>query len=307
MTEQKNRIMTDEQTLSMQGYVTRDLDGKLSLFLNRPIRNIYGWWQSSKFREREHVLSESAFPALTWDDEPIEVEVTIKPHLTSDAEGEYNPQTRAWEALTPAMRTYCRNMRRTSHDGNVEDLLDRLFGPKCPPGGNSSNVGEIGKDCNVDSSEPKFKRCEKVITPSGKLCIIEDTHFENSSWLYLVDDPAQWVSESDLEPYTEPEEEASPNVNHSDINIDELVAKGCIPNPAKQFDNILKDSFQNERRLNIATQIISAILSNQMMLNNLAHGETTAEGVVKCIVNTTMMYTDALIAECEQTEKLKEN
>ena len=37
-----------------------------------------------------------------------------------------------------------------------------------------------------------------------------------------------------------------------------------------------------------------------MMLNNLAHGETTAEGVVKCIVDTTMMYTDALLAECEK-------
>ena len=38
------------------------------------------------------------------------------------------------------------------------------------------------------------------------------------------------------------------------------------------------------------------------MLNNLAHGETTADGVVRCIVNATMMYTDALIAECELTE-----
>lgn len=79
MTEQKNRIMTDEQTLSMQGYVARDPDGRLSFFLNRPIRNIYGWWQSSKFREREHELPESAFPALTWDDEPIEVELIINP------------------------------------------------------------------------------------------------------------------------------------------------------------------------------------------------------------------------------------
>lgn len=71
-------------------------------------------------------------------------------------------------------------------------------------------------------------------------------------------------------------------------------------NPDKQFDNTLKDSFSKERRLNIATRIMAAMLSNQMMLNNLAHGETTAEGVVKCIVDATMMYTDALIAECEE-------
>lgn len=68
----------------------------------------------------------------------------------------------------------------------------------------------------------------------------------------------------------------------------------------KQFDTILKDSFRNERRLNIATQIMSAILSNQRMLNNLAHGETTAEGVVKCVVDATMMYTDVLISACEK-------
>lgn len=70
--------MANEQTLSMQGYVTRDPDGKLSLFLNRPIRNIHGWWQSSNFREREHELPESAFPDMTWDDEPEPVEIVIK-------------------------------------------------------------------------------------------------------------------------------------------------------------------------------------------------------------------------------------
>lgn len=62
-----------------------------------------------------------------------------------ESEGEDNPQARAWEALTPAMRTYCCNIRRTSHDGNVEDLLDRLFGSKCLPDGNYSNIDEIGK------------------------------------------------------------------------------------------------------------------------------------------------------------------
>ena len=84
MTEQKNRIMKDEQTLSIQGYVTRDRDGRLSLLLNRPVRNIYGFWQSSKFREIEHELPESAFPALTWDDEPVEVEVLISRKLATN-------------------------------------------------------------------------------------------------------------------------------------------------------------------------------------------------------------------------------
>lgn len=83
-------------------------------------------------------------------------------------------------------------------------------------------------------------------------------------------------------------EEKSRNLSQETANCD------------KHFDNILKDSFRNERRLNIATQIMSSILSNQMMLNNLAHGETTAEDVVKCVVYATMMYTDALLSECEK-------
>lgn len=86
VTEQKNRIMTNEQTLSMQGYVTRDPDGRLSLFLNRPIRNTYEFWQSPKIREIEHELPESAFPDLTWDDEPIEVEILIRRKLNTNSD-----------------------------------------------------------------------------------------------------------------------------------------------------------------------------------------------------------------------------
>lgn len=86
MTEQKNRIMTNEQTLSMQGYVTRDPDGRFSLFLDRPIRNIYEFWQSPKLGEREHKLPESAFPDLTWDDEPMEVEILIRRKLNTNSD-----------------------------------------------------------------------------------------------------------------------------------------------------------------------------------------------------------------------------
>lgn len=94
-----------------------------------------------------------------------------------------------------------------------------------------------------------------------------------------------------------------------DAALQDLFGSKCLRNePASEpkfetdkcLDSIPKDSFRNERRLNIATQIMSSILSNQKMLNNLAHGETTIDGVVKCVVNATMMYTDALISECEK-------
>ena len=56
------------------------------------------------------------------------------------------------------------------------------------------------------------------------------------------------------------EEETSPNVNNSDIDIAELVAKGYVVDPAKQFDAILKDGFSKERRLNIAAQMMQGLI-----------------------------------------------
>lgn len=54
----------------------------------------------------------------------------------------------------------------------------------------------------------------------------------------------------------------------------------------KQFDNILKDSFQNERRLNIAAQILGGIV---------ASGKPCRQPVKRALE-----LTDALIAECEK-------
>lgn len=56
----------------------------------------------------------------------------------------------------------------------------------------------------------------------------------------------------------------------------------------------------DDRRLNIAVQIMSGIMSNQKMLNNLASGESTVAGVTGCIVDAALMYTDALLAKLEK-------
>lgn len=139
-----------------------------------------------------------------------------KHNLTSDAEGE--------EMLTVSAITvremYAANDRLIAEfigseiakdAAIINNMLRRLFGSKCLPD-ETSKLQASCRQVNVDSLEPKpagpkLKRCDKVIAPSGEVRIIEDTHFENGSWLYLVGDPAQWIPESDLEPYTEPEEE----------------------------------------------------------------------------------------------------
>lgn len=60
-----------------------------------------------------------------------------------------------------------------------------------------------------------------------------------------------------------------------------------------------KDS-GDDRRLNVAVQIMSGIMSNEAMMNNLASGESTVEGVTGCIVNAAITYTDALLAKFEK-------
>ena len=84
-------------------------------------------------------------------------------------------------------------------------------------------------------------------------------------------------------------EETSPNVNHSDIDIDELVAKGYVPDPAKQFDAIIKDGFLKERRLNIAAMIMAAMMQNAKWGDKYSH-----------IASMSCAATDALIAESEK-------
>lgn len=216
-------------------------------------------------------------------------------------------------------------------------------------------------------AEPKFKRCEKAITPSGEVCIIEDTHFENGSWLYLVGDPAQWISESDLKPYTEPKEEASkmkpieskmsvylatkeedeefrlllhkngfkwhtntPLINltcwssvfedshihyvHPDKTVtysgyrtpnfltfsefkkqyfeENANLSQETPNCDNHFDNILKDGFSKERRLNIAAMVMQGVMANPnpQMVEMDAHR----------VADLAILMADTLIAECEK-------
>lgn len=212
--------------------------------------------------------------------------------------------------------------------------FEELFGSKCLPDDVATSAP------NVDSLEPKFKLGDKVRVKGcgyepnlhkGDIGEILDTNDKEQCFVLFKKSQA-WIYADCLEPYTEPKYHKGEKVCYNGYvyEIEGLVGrnryalKGLnfdldedmidsytepeesanisqnITNCDKQFDNILKDSFSKERRLSIAVQIMSGILSNQRMLNNLASGETTAEGAVKCIVDTTMMYTDALMTKCDK-------
>lgn len=73
----------EEATQSM--WIARDKDGQLSLFTNKPHRcKAVGWnnesWDDCSMDEFTDamILNPKLFPDLTWNNEPIEVELVIK-------------------------------------------------------------------------------------------------------------------------------------------------------------------------------------------------------------------------------------
>lgn len=97
------------------------------------------------------------------------------------------------------------------------------------------------------AKEPKFKTGDCVKTsfewndlPIGKKLVIKrlETIDCRNAYMYSIEGYGGCVIESMLHPYTKPKEqteETSPNVNHSDIDIDTIVARGYIPDPNSFF------------------------------------------------------------------------
>lgn len=69
----------DAEGAVISGWVARDSDGTLTLFEGKPervryIRSNEGLWMAKNMTD----LVSELFPALTWDSDPIEVELRIK-------------------------------------------------------------------------------------------------------------------------------------------------------------------------------------------------------------------------------------
>ena len=64
-------------------WLARDRNGWLYLFYEKPVRyRNLGWDLADNDIIDPAFLDKSLFPNLTWDDEPIEVELKIKNHGT---------------------------------------------------------------------------------------------------------------------------------------------------------------------------------------------------------------------------------
>jgi hypothetical protein len=70
----KDAFNPPQPEATISGWVCRDKDGTLCLYYKKPMRGKEEW-----FGNYDRQLPEDCFPSLTWQDEPIEVEITIKP------------------------------------------------------------------------------------------------------------------------------------------------------------------------------------------------------------------------------------
>lgn len=217
-------------------------------------------------------------------------------NLTSDAEGEEMltvPRKDIVELYREVQKTIsqCKGTGLATQAIGIRSVIWSFFGSKCLP--DDTNLSE-----KLTGSEPKFRKDEKVrIKGVAGFDVIKAIYGTGKDgYRYELVNEIAIYDESDLEPYTEPAEEASPNVNSSDIDIDELVAKGCVPDPAKQFDNILKDSFSKERRLTIAAQMMQGLICAPLIPG--VDPNPSAE----YLAQAAFRLADALIAEAEKED-----
>lgn len=166
-------------------------------------------------------------------------------------------------------------------------ILLGLFGSKCLP----DKVSEVKRTLSENLSEqkpeePKYKVGDKVMLNGHGGFEITAVYLDSytQEYKYRLGGFKGHFCESDLEPYTEPEGDTSPNVSHSDIDIDELVVRGYLPDPAKQLDNILKGGFRDHNRLHIAAMAMQGILAR-------------IDDTPQLIADMAFRYADALIAD----------
>lgn len=222
-------------------------------------------------------------------------EVFGKHNLTSDPEGEEDEmlcvrrkqvQEEYRESIKKA-HPYNINLYNRGFHVGCATTLKELFGSKCLP-------DELGNEVNFSTkdpkpSEPKFKRGDMVIyklTGKKKVVLGIDKYGRYHVALPNMQSP-MYVDESNLEPYTEPEETCTDD----------------CPSQCKSqdFDRIVKDGFSKERRLNIAAMAMQGILSNPC---GLAFDGKDQDKTTETVAEASFLFADALIAESEKGKEI---
>lgn len=209
-------------------------------------------------------------------------------NLTSDAEGEemLTVSRKRVQGLYTLYQTYKQEERPIVEDGYYDgemNALKMLFGSKCLP--DESNLSEKLTSSESKPAEPKLNRGQKCKIIGGKGTkgligqIVTLTSFvpEENAWAVMLPDMNFiYLTESDLEPHTEPKEK-----NH-------------IAQDLEMVDNIIKDGFAKERRLNIAAKMLQALVCAPVISG------VDPNPPAEQLAQTAFRLADALIAECEE-------
>lgn len=68
----------EQKECSINGWVTRDEDGDLTVFSDKPIRETFSDGINFWCGEEPRGLDPSLFPQITWENEPVECEMTLR-------------------------------------------------------------------------------------------------------------------------------------------------------------------------------------------------------------------------------------
>lgn len=234
------------------------------------------------------------------------IEIFGQDNLTSDAEGEEMltvEKSRVQQQYNRANQLQGDSDPKWNLVGDqIARVLSGLFGSKCLPDDVSVDSLKVREFININEldvdkfvkSEPRFTAGDvAVISSEFKHPLLEQggaivtilSYHPNGDFYSCAIAPNVGidVDAKYLEPYTEPKE-----------NIAE--SRKTSQNCDKEFDNILKDSFSKERRLNIAAMIMAAMMQNAKWGDKYSHIAT-----ISCAA------ADALIIEVEKTNNPLKN
>ncbi len=236
-------------------------------------------------------------------------------NLISDAEGE--------EILTVSrkrvLEMYAANKRikadfpdkETAHiSDHINHVLKHLFGSKCLPDNvdslpqnpteNCDNKSHISADCNKPA-EAKFKVGDiavvrgfnhPLLKQDGAIVTILSYHDKGDFYsCAIAPNVGIDIDAKYLEPYTEP------TANNPKESANTFASDEPTDTKSDDFDRIVNDGFRGHNRLHIAATILSGIYGNDFVVKH---------NYMKDLVKIALEATDALIAECKLTDKLKE-
>ena len=196
----------------------------------------------------------------------------------------------------------------------ILNTLDTLFGSKCQPDESVSNCHQLPEqkpaaeegdsdlaqrlaflnsasnkhsDTKSKPAEPKYHNGEKVCY-NGYVYEVEGLVGENRYALKGLNFDLDEDMIDHYEPCTEPEEFA--NLSQNIVDCDKMI------------DDVLKDSFRNERRQTITAMAMQGILTNDSRMSRYEDMATVepCERLTDIVARNALRYADALISECEK-------